>query len=147
MQFVPKCSVAGCLNVAIYTLIPTIQFCIPFRMATPIRPILEIDIVLDSFICTAHATVSAVAGDTDLVRVNRFKLYLLTAAVPLTIISHALCLEPDQHVNTTGTSSAVCQGILKDIIKKSPISARSTKVAESIGLWLQAINFTRPSGC
>ena len=118
MQLVPKCSVVGCLNVAIYTLIPTIQFCIPFRMAIPIRPVLEIDIVLDSFICTVHTTVSAVAGDTDLVRVNRFKLYLLTAAVPLTTISCGLCLEPDEHVDTTGISSAVCQGILTDIIKK-----------------------------
>ena len=95
-------------------------------MAVPIRPVLEIDIVLDSFICTIHATVSAVAGDTDLVRVNRFKLYLLTAVVPFTTISHGLGLEPDQHVNTTSTSSAVCQGILTDIIKKVPISARST---------------------
>ena len=84
----------------------------------PIRPALKIDIVLDSFICTIHTTVSAVAGDTDLVRVNRFKLYLLTAVVPLTTISCGLGLEPDQHVDTTGTSSAVCQGILTDIIKK-----------------------------
>ena len=52
-------------------------------MATPIMPVLEIDVVLDSFTCTVHATLSAVAGDTDLVRVNRFKLYLLTAMVPL----------------------------------------------------------------
>ena len=76
-------------------------------MAMPIRPVLEIDVVLDSFICTVHATVSAVAGDTDIVRVNRFKLYLLTAIVPVTTISRDLGLE-DQHVNTTGTSSAVC---------------------------------------
>ena len=87
-------------------------------MATPIRPVLEIDIVLDSFICTVHATVSAVAGDTDLVRVNRFKLYLLTTIVPLTTISRGLSLELDQHDDTTGTSSAVFQGILTDIIKK-----------------------------
>ena len=52
--------------------------------------------------CTVHTTVSAVAGDTDLVRVNRFKLYLLTAIVLVTTISHGLGLEPDQHVNTTG---------------------------------------------
>ena len=95
-------------------------------MAMPIRSILEIAVVLDSFICTVHATVSAVAGDTDLVRVHQFKLYLLTAVVPLTTISHGLGLEPDQHVDTTGTGSVVCQGILTDIIKKVPISAGST---------------------
>ena len=95
---------------------PIIQICIPFKMAMPIRPVLEIDVVLDSFICTVHTTLSAVAGDTDWVRVNRFKLYLLTAVVPLTTISHGLGLEPDQHVNTTGISSEVCKGILMDII-------------------------------
>ena len=86
-------------------------------MATPIGPVLEVNVVLDSFTCTVPATVSAVAGDTDFVRVNRFKLYLLTAIVPVTTISCGLGLE-DQHVDTTGTSSAVCQGILTDIIKK-----------------------------
>ena len=84
----------------------------------PIMPVLEIDIVLDSFICTVHTTVSAVAHDTDLVRVNRFRLYLLTAVVPVTTLSNGLSLEPDQHVDTTGTSSAVCQRILTDIIQK-----------------------------
>ena len=87
-------------------------------MATPIRPVLEIDIVLDSFICTVHSTVSAIACDTDLVRVNRFKLYLLTAVVPVATLSSGLTLEPDQHVDTTGTNSAVCQGTLTDIIQK-----------------------------
>ena len=87
-------------------------------MATPIRPVLEIDVILDSFICTVHATISAVAGDTDLVRVNRFKLYLLTAIILVTTISCGLSLEPDQHVDTTGTSSAVCQGTFTDVIKK-----------------------------
>ena len=118
LQFVPKCIVLGCLNVPIYTLIPIIQICILFRMAMPIMLVLEIDVVLDSFICTVHATLSVVAGDTDLVRVNRFKLYLLTAMVPITTISRGLGLEPDQHVDTTGTSSEVCKGILMDIIKK-----------------------------
>ena len=84
----------------------------------PIRPVLEIDVVMDSFTCTVHATVSAVAGDTDLIRVDRFKLYLLTAVVPVTTIYRGLGLEPDQHVDTTSTSSAVCQRILTDIIKK-----------------------------
>ena len=87
-------------------------------MATPIRPVLEIDVVLESFICTVHATISAVARHSDLVRVNRFKLYLLTAVVPVTTISTGLGLEYDQHVDTTGTSSAVSQRILADIIKK-----------------------------
>ena len=87
-------------------------------MAMPIRPVLEIEVVLDNFICTVHATVSAVAHDTDLVRVNRFKLYLLTAVVPVMTLSSDLSLEPDQHVDTTGTSSAVCQRILTDIIQK-----------------------------
>ena len=57
-------------------------------MAMPIRSVLEIDVVLDSIICTVHTTVSAVAGDTDFVRVHQLKFYLLTAMVPLTIISH-----------------------------------------------------------
>ena len=87
-------------------------------MATPIRPVLEINVVLDSFICTVHATLSAVAGDTDWVKMNRFKLYLLTATVPLTTISCGLGLEPDQHVDIMGTSFEVCKGILMDIIKK-----------------------------
>ena len=59
-------------------------------MATPIRSVLEIEVVLDSFICTVHTTVSEVAGDTDFVRVHRFKLYLHTALVPLTTISMVL---------------------------------------------------------
>ena len=84
----------------------------------PITPVLEKDIVLDNFICTVHATVSAVTHDTDLVKVNRFKLYLLTAVVPVMTLSSGLGLEPDQHVDTIGTSSAVCQRILTDIIQK-----------------------------
>ena len=87
-------------------------------MATPIRPVMEIDVVFESFICTVCTTISAVAGDSDLVRVNRFKLYLLTAVVPVTTISASLGLEHDKHVDTTGTSSAVCQRILADIIEK-----------------------------
>ena len=87
-------------------------------MATPIRPVLKIDVVLESFICTLHATISAVAQDSNLVRVNRFKLYLLTAMVPVTTISTGLGLVHDQHVDTTGTSSAVSQRILADIIRK-----------------------------
>ena len=87
-------------------------------MATPIRPVLEIDVVLESFICTVHATISAVAHNSDLVRVNRFKFFLLTAVVPFTTISSGLGLEHDQHVDTTGTSSAVSQRILADIIEK-----------------------------
>ena len=79
---------------------------------------MEIDVVFESFICTICATISAVAGDSDLVRANRFKLYLLMAVVPVTTISTSLGLEHDQHVDTTGTSLVVCQRILADIIKK-----------------------------
>ena len=86
-------------------------------MATPIRPVMEIDVVFESFICTVFTTISAVAGDSNLARVNRFKLYLLTAVVPVTTISTSLGLEHDQHVDTTGTSSTVCQRILADIKK------------------------------
>ena len=85
-------------------------------MATPIRTVTEIYEFLESFISTVHATLSAVSRDTDWERVNRFKLYLLTATVPITMISHGLGLEPEQHVNTMGTSSEVCKGILMDII-------------------------------
>ena len=108
-------------------------------MATPIRPVVEIDVVLDSFICTVYANVSAVASDTDLVRVNRFKLYLLSAVVPLTTISHGLSLEPDQHVDTTGTSSAVCQGILTDIIKKVQLLQDLPKLQRVLALLNQFI--------
>ena len=108
-------------------------------MATPIRPVVEIDVVLDSFICTVYANVSAVASDTDLVRVNRFKLYLLGAVVPLTTISHGLSLEPDQHVDTTGTSSAVCQGILTDIIKKVQLLQDLPKLQRVLALLNQFI--------
>ena len=87
-------------------------------MATPIRSITEIDEFLESFICTVDATLSAVSSDTDWERVNRFKLYLLTAAVPITTISHGLGLEAEQHVATMGTSSEVCKRILMDIIRK-----------------------------
>ena len=87
-------------------------------MATPIRSVTEIDEFLESFICTVHATLGAVSSDTDWERVNRFKLYLLTAAVPITTISHGLGLEAEQHVATTGTSSEVCKRILMDMIRK-----------------------------
>ena len=40
-------------------------------MATPIRPVMEIDVVFESFICTVCPTISAVAGDSDLL-LNRF---------------------------------------------------------------------------
>ena len=99
-------------------------------MAMPIRPVLEIDIVLEDFICTVHATVSAVASDTDLVRVHKFKLYLLTAVVPVTTISHGLRLEPDQDVNTTGTS----QRILTDIIKNLKLMQDLPKSERVLGL-------------
>ena len=114
----------------VYTLIPITKICIPFRMAMPIRPVLEIDIVLEDFICTVHATVSAVASDTDLVRVHKFKLYLLTAVVPVTTISHGLGLEPDQDVNTTGTS----QRILTDIIKNLKFMQDLPKSKRVLGL-------------
>ena len=87
-------------------------------MATPIRSVTEIDEFLESFICTVHATLNAVSSDTDWERVNRFKLYLLTAAVPIAMISHGLGLEAEQHVATMGTSSEVCKRILMDIIRK-----------------------------
>ena len=103
-------------------------------MAMPIRPVLEIDIVLEGFICTVHATVSAVASDTDLVRVHKFKLHLLTAMVPVTTISHGVGLEPDQDVNTTGTSSAVCQRILTDIIKNVKFMQDLPKSKRVLGL-------------
>ena len=99
-------------------------------MAMPIRPVLEIDIVLEDFICTVHATVSTVASDTDLVRVHKFKLYLLTAVVPVTTISHGLGLEPDQDVNTTGTS----QRILTDIIKNLKFMQDLPKSKRVLGL-------------
>ena len=86
-------------------------------MATPIRSVTEIDEFLESFICTVHVTLSAVSSDTDWERVNRFKLYLLTAAVPITTISHGLGLEAE-HVATMGTSSEVCKRILMDMIRK-----------------------------
>ena len=87
-------------------------------MATPLRSVTEIDEFLESFICTVHVTLSAVSSDTDWERVNRFKLYLLTAAVPITTISHGLGLEAELHIATTGTSSEVCKRILMDIIRK-----------------------------
>ena len=87
-------------------------------MATPIRSVTEIDEFLESFICTVHVTLSAVSSDTDWERVNRFKLCLLTATVPIITISHGLGLEAEQHVATTGTSSEVCKRILMDIIRK-----------------------------
>ena len=84
-----------------------------FRMA--LRPADEIEVILDSFLCTLHSTASAVTANTDVVRVNRFGLYLLTAVVPITTISHNLGLEI-QDVNTTGPSVAVCQRIIGNMI-------------------------------
>ena len=72
---------------------------------------------LDSFQCTLNSTVSVVRQDTDVVRVIRFRLYLLTAVVPITTISCNLGLER-QDVNTTGPSIAVCQRILGDMIQR-----------------------------
>ena len=72
-----------------------------------LRPVDKIEVILDSFLCTLQSTASAVAADTDVVRVNRFRLYLLTAVVPITTISHNLGLEI-QDVDTTSPSVAVC---------------------------------------
>ena len=97
-------------------------------MAMPIRPVLEIDIILDSFICTVHATVSAVAGDTDLVRVNRLKLYLLTAIVPVILWSRLGTRSTCQH-----NRHKLCS-LPRNINRyhqKSLISARSIKVTEN----------------
>ena len=102
-------------------------------MATPIRPVLEIDVVLESFIYTVHTTISAVARDSNLVRVNRFKFFLLTAVVPFITISSSLGLEHDQHVDTAGTSSAVSQRILADIIEKVKLLQHLPK-SQSIGI-------------
>ena len=98
-------------------MINTIQhlFCVPFRMA--LRPVDEIAVILKSFQCTLHPTVSAVRQDTDVVRVNRFRLYLLTAVVPIITISHNLGLER-QDIDTTGQNIVVCQRILGDMIQR-----------------------------
>ena len=74
-----------------------------------LRPVADIEVILDSFLCTLHTTVSAVQADTDPVRVNRFRLYILTTVVPITTISCNLGLEI-QDVDTTGPSMAVCTG-------------------------------------
>ena len=55
-----------------------------------LRPVADIEGILDSFLCTLHTTVSVVQVDTDHVRVNRFRLYILTAVVPMTTISQKL---------------------------------------------------------
>ena len=90
----------------------------------------EIEVILDSFLCTLHSTASVVTADTDVVRVNRFPLYLLTAVVPITTISHNLGLEI-QDVDTTGPSVAVCQRIVGDMIQRVGISAGIAMIKES----------------
>ena len=82
-----------------------------------LRPVDEIAVVLESFQRTFNSTVSAVRQDTDVVRVNRFRLYLLTTVVPITTISHNLGLER-QDVDTTGQNVVVCQRILGDMIQR-----------------------------
>ena len=77
----------------------------------------EIAVFLESFQYTLYSTVSAVRQDIDVVRVNRFRLYLLTAIVPITTISHNLGLER-RDVNTTGQNSVVCQRILGDMLQR-----------------------------
>ena len=72
-----------------------------------LRPVDEIAVILESFQCTLHSTVSVVRQDTDVVRVNRFRLYLLTAVVPITTISCNLGLDR-QDVNATGQNIVVC---------------------------------------
>ena len=88
-------------------------FCVPFRMA--LRPVDEIAVILESFQCSLHSTVSAIRQDTDVVRVNRFRLYLLAAVVPITTISCNLGLER-QDIDTTGQNIVVCQTILGNMI-------------------------------
>ena len=83
----------------------------------PLRSVEETEVILDTFLCTMHSTASAVTGDTDVMRVNRFQMYLLTAVVPITIISHNLGLEI-RNVNTTGPSVAVCQSIIGKMIQR-----------------------------
>ena len=82
-----------------------------------LRPVDEIEVILDSFLITLHCTASAVTADTDVVRVNRFRLYLLTAVVHITTISRNLGIEI-QDLNTTGPSVAVCQRIVGDMIER-----------------------------
>ena len=81
-----------------------------------LRPMDEIAVILENFQCTLHSTVSAVRQDTDVVRVNRFRLYLLIALVPITTLSCNLGLER-QDVNITG-ASVVCKRILGDMIQR-----------------------------
>ena len=82
-----------------------------------LRSVEEIEVILDTFLCMLHSTASAVTGDADVVRVNRFQMYLLTVVVLITTISHNLGLEI-QDVNTTGPSVAVCQRIIGDMIQR-----------------------------
>ena len=97
-------------------MINTIQhlFCVPFRMA--LRPMDEIAVILENFQCMLHSIVSAVRQDTDVVRMNRFRLYLLITLVPITTLSHNLGLKR-QDVYTTGASIVVCEGTLGDMIQ------------------------------
>ena len=96
----------GCQLWNLSLTINTIQhlFCVPFRMA--LRPMDEIAVILENFQCMLHSTVSAIRQDTDVVRVNRFRLYLLTAPVPITSLSCNLGLER-QDVDITGASVVV----------------------------------------
>ena len=82
-----------------------------------LRSVEEIEVILDTFLCMLHSTASAVTGDTDVMRVNRFPMYLLTTVVPITTISPYLGPEI-QNVDTTGLSVAVCQRIIGEMIQR-----------------------------
>ena len=82
-----------------------------------LRSVEEIEVILDTFLCMLHTTASVVTGDTDVVRVNRFRMYLLTAVIPIKTISHNLGLEI-QNVDTIDPSVAVCQRIVGEMIQR-----------------------------
>ena len=75
-----------------------------------LRHVDEIEVMLDSFLITLHCTASTVTLDTDIVKVNRLQLYLLTAVVPITTISHNLGIEI-QDLNTTGQVWQFARGL------------------------------------
>ena len=120
-------------------MINTIQhlFCVPFRMA--LRPGDEIAVILNIFQCTLHSIVSAVRQDTDVVRVNRFRLYLLTAVVPITTISHILGIER-QDIDTTGANIVVCQRILGDMIQRVGFLQELPRTVRVVSLLKRFIN-------